>query len=698
MSTSTSDPSHYQPSLFDQLPDDSHTDVKARIEHLRAELHRHNRNYYVLNSPEISDQEFDALMRELQELEARHPEYFDANSPTQRVGSDLGSNNFPTVRHQTPMLSLGNTYNRGEVAEFFERVRDGLDGEPFSICCELKFDGLSISLIYDDGRLTRAVTRGDGQQGDDVTANVRTIKSVPLILDRPEKDVPAWPAHFEIRGEVLMPWDSFNRLNQSRADNEEPLFANPRNAASGSLKTKDTAVVAKRGLDAYLYFLLGSNIPEESHYENMQLARSWGFKVSEHTRRAQSVDDIFEFIDYWDEARHSLPFAIDGIVLKVDSIKQQQKLGYTAKSPRWAIAYKFKAERARTKLLSVTYQVGRTGAITPVANMEPVELAGTTVRRASLHNEDVLLGLDLREGDYVYVEKAGEIIPQIVGVDTTARTDENATPIHFIDTCPVCGHKLVRYEGEAAHYCPNDLECPPQIKGKIEHFISRDAMNISSLGPETVDDYYERGLIKDVTDLYHLTVDDLAGTDGQKEKSARKIVAAIAQSKQSDFARVIYALGIRFVGKVVATIIAQNYLNIEALRTATLDDLSQIDGVGPIIAQSVVSWFADERNLQLIERLQAAGVNMQTEQVTALSDRLMGKSIVISGTFTQHSREEYKELITLHGGKNVSSISNKTSFILAGENMGPSKLDKAKKLQIPLLNEEEFLSLIDSEQ
>ncbi|MBR1889076.1 MAG: NAD-dependent DNA ligase LigA [Alloprevotella sp.] len=696
MSRKKSADTYAQPSLFDEPISLSDKDIKAQIEHLRAELHRHNRNYYVLNAPEISDQEFDAMMRELQELERANPQYFDPNSPTQRVGSDLGSGGFPTVRHERPMLSLGNTYNRAEVTEFYERIKDGLDGEPFQICCELKFDGLSISLLYEEGRLIRAVTRGDGVQGDDVTANVRTIRSVPLVLNSSDKVVNPWPARFEIRGEVLMPWDSFNNLNAERAEAEEPLFANPRNAASGSLKTKDSSVVAHRGLDAYLYFLLGSDIPTESHYQNMQTAKSWGFKVSEHTRLASSVDEIFEFIDYWDEARHRLPFAIDGIVLKVDSIAQQQKLGYTAKSPRWAIAYKYKAERARTRLLSVSYQVGRTGAVTPVANMEPVDLAGTVVRRASLHNEDIILGLDLRQGDYVYVEKAGEIIPQIVGVDKSARIESLKPAIEFPDHCPACGHELVRVEGEAAHYCPNEAGCPPQIKGKIEHFISRDAMNIGSLGPETVDDYYERGLIHNAADLYMLRLEDLAGTDLSREVSARKILAAIEQSKQASLDRVIFALGIRFVGKVVARLLSQHYHSLDALRTASQEDLGEVEGVGNIIAESVVRWFSDPDNLQFLERLRSFGVRMEEENQTVLSEKLKDKSIVISGTFQKHSREEYKNLIFLHGGKNASSISNKTSFILAGENMGPSKLEKAQKLGIPLMNEDEFLQLIET--
>lgn len=698
MKKASNNPDYYQSTLFDEPMEKDNNDAKQEIESLREQLHRHNHNYYVLNSPEISDEEFDSLLARLQKLEKQFPEFYDPNSPTQRVGSDLGGGDFNTVYHETPMLSLGNTYNRGDVTEFYNRVRDGLGGESFQICCELKFDGLSISLIYDNGRLTRAVTRGDGEKGDDVTANVRTIRSVPLRLPTLPKGVRPWPQHFEIRGEVLMPWESFNKLNEERERNGEQLFANPRNAASGSLKTKDTATVAHRGLDAYLYFLLGSDIPKESHYDNMQMARSWGFKVSESARRVKTIDEIFEFINYWDEARHSLPFAIDGIVLKVDSIDQQQRLGYTAKSPRWAIAYKFKAERARTKLINVTYQVGRTGAITPVANMEPVELAGTVVRRASLHNQDVMLGLDLRENDYVFVEKAGEIIPQIVGVDVSMRNNPAAVPIQFISTCPVCHSTLVRYEGEAAHYCPNYQGCPPQIKGKIEHFISRDAMNINSLGPETVDQYYESGLIHNAADLYTLRMEDLAGADSSREVSARKILQAIEQSKQASLDRVIYALGIRFVGKVVAKVLAKHYRSLYALSIASETDLLEVEGVGNIIAKSVVEWFADETNRVFIERLKSYGVNMEDASTEVLSDSLLGQTVVISGTFTHHTREEYKQLIEQHGGKNAGSISSKTSFVLAGENMGPSKLEKARKLSVQILNEDEFLQLIGEER
>ena len=662
---------------------------QERILELRCELHRHNYNYYVNNAPEISDQAFDGLMRELQELEARHPEMADPNSPSVRVGSDI-SHEFVQVEHAYPMLSLGNTYNRGEVLAFYERVADGLGGEPFEICCELKFDGLSIALVYEEGQLVRAVTRGDGVRGDDVTENVRTIRSIPLRL-------PAgggWPQRFEIRGEVLMPWDSFETLNRERELREEPLFANPRNAAAGTLKSKTSSVVACRGLDAYLYYLLGEELPGSSHYDNLQAAARWGFKVSKAMRLVRSPEEIYAFIDYWEKARHDLPVATDGIVLKVNNLEQQRRLGATAKSPRWAIAYKFQAERARTRLLEVTFQVGRTGAVTPVANMDPVHLAGTVVRRASLHNEDIIRQLDLHLGDIVYVEKAGEIIPQIVGVDTDARTSSLGKAVEFARVCPVCGAALVRYEGEAAHYCPNDTACPPQLKGRIEHFISRDAMNIESLGPETVDDYFERGMIHDAADLYRLRVEDLCGADRSREKSARKIVEGIRNSCSVPFDRVLYALGIRFVGRVVAATLAKKFGSMQALRTAELEDLLETDGVGTVIAQSVVSFLAEERNCDLIDRLAAAGVCMETEPEKRLSDALIGQTVVISGTFSRHSRDEYKHLIALHGGKNVTSISGKTSFVLAGEGVGPSKLEKANRLGIPLVNEVEFLRRI----
>lgn len=663
-------------------------DETARILELRQQLHRHNYLYYVKNAPEITDVEFDRLMHELQALEQRHPEMNDPNSPTQRVGSDL-SEDFKEVSHRWPMLSLANTYNRADVTAFYNRVSEGLGGDPFEVCCELKFDGLSISLSYRDGRLVQAVTRGDGTKGDDVTANVRTIRTIPLEL--PSGD---WPADFEVRGEVLMPWRSFERLNAERERREEPLFANPRNAASGTLKSKTSAVVAERGLDAYLYFLLGDQLPCDNQYDSLQKLREWGFHVSENTRLAHSLDEIFAYIDHWDIARSALPVATDGIVLKVNALSQQRTLGTTAKTPRWAIAYKFQAERARTRLDEVTFQVGRTGAVTPVANMQPVLLAGTVVKRASLHNEGIMSSLDLHVGDYVYVEKAGEIIPQIVGVDRDARGADLGPKVHFATECPECGARLVRYEGEAAWYCPNELACPPQIKGRIEHFISRDAMNIDSLGPETVDEYYRRGLIRDAADLYNLRVADLSGADGSRQKSARRIVAGIAASREVPFERVLYALGIRFVGRVVARALACHFGSMEALRQATTEDLLQVDGVGAVIAASVVSYLHDARATAFVDRLAQAGLQMQVTAQAATTNRLEGRSIVVSGVFSRHSREEYKALIEQNGGRNVGSLSSKTSFILAGENMGPSKREKAQKLGIPLVSEDEFLQMI----
>ena len=668
-------------------------DEKARILQLRKELHQHNYNYYILNAPTITDQEFDMLMHELMDLERKHPEMADANSPSVRVGSDL-SQDFVQVEHTTPMLSLGNTYSRTDVEDFYNRIREGLQGEPFEICCEQKFDGLSISLIYENYKLVRAVTRGDGVRGDDVTANVKTIRTIPLQL--PEDC--GCPANFEIRGEVLMPWQSFEKLNAEREAREEQLFANPRNAASGTLKSKSSAVVAHRHLDAYLYYVMGDSIHEPTHFGRLDKARQWGFKVSDHVKLAHSVDEIFEYIDYWDVHRRELPVATDGIVLKVNSLQQQQRLGFTAKSPRWAIAYKFKAERACTTLREVTYQVGRTGAITPVANMDPVLLAGTIVKRASLHNEDIIKQLDLHIGDHVYLEKAGEIIPQIVGVNTEARqqTGEALGPkVSFITHCPECGSPLVRYPGEAATYCPNDTACPPQLKGRIEHFISRDAMNIESLGPETVDAYFERGLIHDVADLYQLKVQDLWGEDGTKARSANKIIEGIEESKKVPFERVLFALGIRFVGKVVAKGIARHFKSMEALFKASIDDLLACDGVGEVIASSVRTFLREERNITLIKRLSEAGVQMCIEEKEMASTLLAGMTIVISGTFEQHSREEYKKIIEDNGGKNATSISKNTSFILAGEGMGPSKREKAEKLGIPIINETEFLAKLE---
>lgn len=665
-----------------------------RILQLRAELHQHNQNYYVHHAPTISDQAFDALMEELMTLEKKHPEMADPNSPSVRVGSDI-SQDFVQVAHQRPMLSLGNTYSRGEVEAFFNRVREGLDGEPFEICCELKFDGLSISLIYERHRLVRAVTRGDGVQGDDVTENVKTIRTIPLTLPA---ECPC-PEEFEIRGEVLMPWQSFEKLNAEREAREEQLFANPRNAASGTLKSKNSAIVAKRRLDAYFYYVPTETLASPSHYDRLQEARSWGFQISSHIRLAHSVDEIFEYIDYWDEHRRELPVATDGIVLKVNNLKQQERLGYTAKTPRWAIAYKFQAERACTPLLDVTFQVGRTGAVTPVAQMEPVLLAGTVVRRASLHNEDIIRRLDLHIGDHVLVEKAGEIIPQIVGVDLEARSKRNepGRPVTFITHCPECGAELVKYPGEAAHYCPNDTACPPQLKGRIEHFICRDAMNIDTLGPETVDAYFERGLIRDAADLYSLKLSDLCGPDGARRRSAENVIRAIEESKQVPFERVLYALGIRFVGKVVAKNLARHFRSIEALAQASIDELQEAEGVGQVIASSVRTFFLNADNRHFVERLAQAGLQMQVAETQLASTLLQGQTIVISGTFTHHSREDYKKIIEAHGGKTAGSISKKTSFVLAGEAMGPSKREKAAQLGIPLLTEEEFLQKINED-
>ena len=668
-------------------------DETKRIIELRAELHQHNYNYYVLNQPTISDQEFDFMMHELQDLEAKHPEMADENSPTQRVGSDLNQE-FRQVEHRYPMLSLANTYSEQDVADWYDSVSRGLGGEKFEVCCEMKYDGLSISLTYIDGRLTSAVTRGDGVRGDDVTANVKTIRSIPLVL-KPVDDasgIPPYPHEFEIRGEILMPWTSFERLNREREAAEEPLFANPRNAASGTLKSQKSEVAAARGLDAYLYYLLGENIPAEGHYENLKIAHEWGFKTSEGMKKVSSLNEIYDFINYWDKERKNLPVATDGIVLKVNSLQQQRALGYTAKSPRWAIAYKFKAERERTKLVEVTYQVGRTGAITPVANMEPVQLAGTTVKRATLNNEDFIRSFDLHVGDYVYVEKGGEIIPKIVGVDVDSR-ESGAEPVRFITHCPECGSPLVRYEGEAAHYCPNDTGCPPQIKGRIEHFIARKAMNIDSLGPETVDEYYRHGIIHNVADLYEIDVQQING-NGSRERSARKVVAAINASKEVPFERVVFALGIRFVGETSAKLLARHFKNIDALMNASMEELTEVEGVGEVMAASVINYFQNPRNREIVERLRGYGVQMSLSQETteATGDKLAGLSIVISGVFQKHSRDEYKDLIERNGGKNVGSISAKTSFVLAGENMGPSKLQKAQKLGVRIMSEDEFLS------
>ena len=666
------------------------TDIE-RIDQLREELHVHNYNYYVLNAPVISDLEFDKLMRELQDLEALHPEYYDPNSPSVRVGSDLNKN-FTQVEHKYPMLSLGNTYSQEEVTEFYERVSKSLN-EEFELCCEMKYDGTSISLTYEDGKLVRAVTRGDGVRGDDVTDNVKTIRSIPLVLHGE-----GYPKNFEIRGEILMPWNVFEELNRERELREEPLFANPRNAASGTLKSQNSAVVANRKLDAYLYYLLGDNLPHDGHYENLQEAAKWGFKISHISRKARTLQEVFDFINYWDVERKNLPVATDGIVLKVNSLRQQRNLGYTAKSPRWAIAYKFQAERALTKLEKVTYQVGRTGAVTPVANLDPVQLSGTVVRRASLHNADIIASLDLHIGDMVYVEKGGEIIPKITGVEVSARP-AGSEKVTFITHCPECGSELVRYEDEAAYYCTNETACPPQIKGKIEHFISRRAMNIEGLGPETVDLFYQEGLIHDIGDLYTLQTADICHLERMGEKSAENIIQGIERSKEVPYERVLFALGIRFVGETVAKKVAKAFRSMEALASANLDDLIHVDEIGEKIAGSIIQYFANEKNRILVERLRQSGLKLEAdeEDLSGYSDKLKGMSIVISGVFARHSRDEYKALIEKHGGKNVGSISKKTSFILAGDNMGPSKLEKAQQLNIPIKDENEFLAMIEEE-
>ena len=679
---------------------------------LREQLHRHNYNYYVLNAPVISDKEFDEMMHRLQDLEEKYPDMSDPNSPTQRVGSDL-NDEFRTVPHRRPMLSLANTYNLEEVREFYQRVSDGLHGQPFQVCAELKYDGLSISLHYRDGKLVQALTRGDGVQGDDVTANVRTIRSIPLVLDSSREDI---PEEFEIRGEVLMPWQSFERLNGERSQAGEDLFANPRNAASGTLKSKDPKVVSQRGLDAYLYYLLGEDMPSTGHYENMESARSWGFQVSKDMRLCNTLEELWEYISYWDVHRKELPVATDGIVIKVNSLAQQKALGMTAKSPRWAIAYKFQAEQACTILREVTFQVGRTGVVTPVANMDSVLLSGTMVHRATLHNADVLEALDLHIGDHVLVEKGGEIIPKIVGKKETEngkRKTENSekseyseysetsddkhspfrfpfsvfrSPIRFIQRCPVCGTPLVRGEEEASHYCPNDLHCAPQIIGRLEHFVSRKAMNISQVGPELIQQYYRNGMLHDVSDFYRITHD-------------KKVADSVARSTEVPFERVLFALGIRFVGEIAAKTLARKFKNIDSLMSATMEQLLETDGIGNVIAESIINYFASEENRALIERLRLAGLQftLSEEQLSTHSTTLQGQSIVISGVFVHHSRDEYKRIIEQHGGKNVGSISGKTSFILAGENMGPSKLEKAEKLGVRIVSEDEFLAMIGQE-
>ena len=662
--------------------------IENKIKSLREELEQHNYRYYVLSMPTISDKQYDEMMKELQFLEEQHPAFFDPHSPTQRVGSDL-SKEFEQVPHRYPMLSLGNTYSREEVRDFYERTARTLN-EPFEIVAELKYDGTSISLIYEDGRLMQAVTRGDGIRGDDVTANVRTIRSIPLKLHG--KD---YPQRFEIRGEIVLPWTEFERLNKEREAQEEPLFANPRNAASGTLKQQNPQIVAARRLDAYLYYMLGEELPADEHYGNLQKARTWGFKVSEELRVCRNLQDINDYIAYWDVGRKNLPVATDGIVLKVNSLKQQRFLGHTAKSPRWAISYKFQAERAETRLTSVSYQVGRTGVVTPVANLDPVQLAGTVVKRASLHNADIIAGLDLHIGDRVYVEKGGEIIPKIVGVNTEARPMLMGDKVTFIHHCPECRTALIRPEGEAAHYCPNERTCPPQVKGKIEHFVTRKAMNIN-MGPETVEDLYHAGYVRNVADLYTLRTVDLLRLERWAEKSAKNLMDSLEASKQVPFERVLYGLGIRYVGETVAKRLAYAYGNMEHLEQASLESLIQTDEIGERIAQSVIDFFADERNRNMIDRLKEYGLQMalQEDAPATRSEKLNGLAFVISGTFTRHSRDEYKAMIEQNGGKNTGSISGKTDYLLAGANMGPAKLAKAEKMGIKIINEEEFLNIL----
>ncbi len=666
------------------------SDIQKKIQQLRDELNQFNYDYYVLSRPSISDYEFDLKLKELQELELTYPEYFDSASPTQRVGSDI-SKEFIQVKHKYPMLSLSNTYSEGEVNDFYERVKKSLN-EDFEIVCELKYDGTSISLIYEDGRLQQAITRGDGEKGDDVTNNVKTIQSIPLVLRGN-----TYPALFEMRGEILMPWNVFEELNKERLEQEEPLFANPRNAASGTLKLQNSSLVAKRKLDAYLYYMLGENLPETTHYGNLLKASEFGFKISEAIRKCNTLEQIIDFIHYWDIERKNLPVATDGIVLKVNSLSQQRNLGYTAKSPRWAIAYKFQAEKAITRLNSVSYQVGRTGAVTPVANLDPVQLSGTVVKRATLHNADIIEALDLYVGDMVFVEKGGEIIPKITAVDVENRV-LIGSKITFITNCPECGSKLVRMEGEAAYYCPNEDNCPPQIKGKLEHFASRKAMNIDGLGKETIDLLYQNGLVRNISDFYKLKLTDLAYLERLGEKSGKNILEGLSKSKEVSFERVLFALGIRYVGETVAKKLANTLHNIDNIQNSTIEELTNIDEIGERIAESVYNYFRNEKNLELIFRLKAVGLQFQISdlRLSLKTNRLAGLKFVISGTFARHSRDELKKMIDENGGKNIGSVSSAVDYILAGENMGPSKLEKAQKMNIKIISEEEFLTMIEA--
>lgn len=678
--------------LFSEIEAPEREEILA----LRKELEEQNYKYYVLNQPAMSDLEFDKKMRRLQDLEARYPDMLDPKSPTQHVGSDLGKKGFEQVVHQYPMLSLANTYSREEVEDWIRKLPENVE-----IVCELKFDGLSISLWYEHGQLTKAVTRGDGQKGDNVIDNIKTIPSIPWHVEG--IDI---PAHFEMRGEVLLPWKNFERLNAEREEQEEPLFANPRNAASGTLKLQDPREVARRGLDAYLYYMLGEDLPATTHYDRLQTARRWGFKISDAIRVCHSLDEVMQYIRFWDTERRNLPVATDGVVLKVNSLAQQQELGYTAKTPRWAIAYKFQAERQLTRLNKITYQVGRTGVVTPVANLDPIQLSGTIVQRATLHNEDFIRSLGIREGDMVWVEKGGEIIPKIVGKETSPTasappkeglSEHPSSPLFegVGGVCPACGTPLVRVEGEAAWRCPNEMTCPPQIKGKMEHFVSRRAMNIDGLGEETIALLYEQGLLHNIADIYDLTLSELAQQERLGQKSAQNILNGIETSKLVPWARVLFALGIRMVGETTAKKIARRFRNIDLLMTATHDQLTAVEDVGDQIADNIIAYFADERNREIVSRLRAAGLQMESaEDTTPASDKLTGLSIVISGTFARHSRDEYKALIEAHGGKNVGSVSKKTSFILAGENMGPEKLKKAEALGVRLVNENEFLEMI----
>lgn len=664
-------------------------EAKTEIDRLREEINRHNYNYYVLNSPEISDFDFDRLLRGLEELEKEFPQYLDPLSPTQRVGSDL-TKGFEHVVHARPMMSLSNTYSINEVDEWFHRVSKALEGEDFSIVGEMKFDGTSISLTYHDGRLVRAVTRGDGTQGDDVTANVKTIRSIPLQL------LPGdWPQDFEIRGEILMPWEVFEKLNAERAYNEEPLFANPRNAASGTLKTQDPREVAKRHLDARFYYLLSDNLPFDSHYENMLAAQHWGFKVSKAMTTMKSLKEVDDYIAYWDEHRKELPVATDGLVFKVNSLRQQLNLGYTAKSPRWAVAFKFNPERACTPLRFVSFETGRMGIVTPVANLEPVQLSGTIVKRASLHNNDIMQELDIHQGDWLYVEKAGEIIPQITGVEKSRRQPD-AEKVVFVDKCPECGTPLERIYGDAAWVCPNKYGCRPQITGRIEHFCARRMMNIDGIGEETAELLYNCGLVERIGQLYDLTEERLASLDRIGEKTARRIIKGIEDSKKVPFERVLYALSIPNVGETTAKRLANGVKSMAHLKEMGLEELSALQDIGPVIARNIHDFLREPVNADNIERLEAAGVQMQlsADKLAPKGDLLDGKTIVISGTFARHSRDEYKEIIERQGGKNAGSISKKTSFVLAGENMGPAKREKCEKLGIPMISEEDFLSMI----